>query len=74
MLTTLTFIQCRTSLALRRLACALDIDTDDAGFTTVEKVVLTGVAVGIALAAGAIIMTKVRDLANNIDTTPAVGP
>lgn len=43
--------------------------TDERGMTTLEKVVLTAIAVAMALAAGAIIYNMAVDRANNIDTT-----
>ena len=54
------------STHLRRVAESLDIDTSDAGFTTVEKVVLTAVAVTIAIAAGAAISGKVTGIIDKI--------
>lgn len=65
----ITYVQFHTSRLLRRAALRLDIDQDDAGFTTVEKVVLTGIAVLIALGAGAAIRGKVTDLIDKIQTS-----
>ncbi len=41
---------------------------DERGMTTLEKVVLTAIAVAMALAAGAIIYNLAVDEANSIDT------
>lgn len=42
---------------------------DERGMTTLEKVVLTAIAVAMALAAGAIIYNLAVDKAGQIDTT-----
>ena len=59
-------LQAIVSTHLHRVAESLDIDTSDAGFTTVEKVVLTAVAVTIAIAAGAAISGKVTGIIDKI--------
>jgi aconitase B len=59
-------LQAIISTRLRKVAERLDIDTSDDGFTTVEKVVLTAIAVGIAVAAGAAIKSKVTSMIDAI--------
>jgi cell division protein FtsL len=45
-------LQAIVSTKLRQLADRVGVDENDDGFTTVEKVVLTAIAVAIAIAAG----------------------
>jgi cell division protein FtsL len=59
-------LQAIASTRLRRLAERLEVNTDDAGFTTVEKVVLTAIAVSIAVAAGLAIKSKVTTMIDAI--------
>jgi hypothetical protein len=61
------FVQAHASRLMRAAADRLGVDPDDAGFTTVEKVVLTGIGVAVAVAVGAIIMGKARQAAEEID-------
>jgi hypothetical protein len=56
----------RAFLATRVAAYRQDRGDPEAGFTTVEKVVLTAVAVAAALAVGAIIMARATGKANSI--------
>jgi hypothetical protein len=65
----IVYAQVITSRLLRRVAERANIDTSDEGFTTVEKVVLTGIAVLIAVGAGAALKGKVSDLIDKIKTT-----
>jgi 4-amino-4-deoxy-L-arabinose transferase-like glycosyltransferase len=67
---TLIYFQTLAAVLLRRGAdrLALDID-DDSGFTTVEKVVLTGIAVLLAVGVGAAMRGKVADLLDQINTS-----
>jgi RNA:NAD 2'-phosphotransferase (TPT1/KptA family) len=60
------FVQAIVSFRLRNVAERFGVDTDDAGFTTVEKVVLTAVSVAIAIAAGAAIRSKVTSMIDAI--------
>lgn len=60
------FLQAIASVRLRQVAERLEIDTNDDGFTTVEKVVLTAIAVGIAVAAGLAIKAKVTTMIDAI--------
>jgi hypothetical protein len=66
---TIVYAQIVASRLLRRVAERANIDTSDEGFTTVEKVVLTGIAVLIAVGAGAALKTKVGALLDKIQTT-----
>jgi hypothetical protein len=66
MKTQLLIIQAIVSTRLREVAERHDIDVNDAGFTTVEKVVLTALAVGIAVAAGGLISDKVTSIISKI--------
>jgi hypothetical protein len=66
MKTQLLIIQAIVSTRLREVAEGHDIDVNDDGFTTVEKVVLTALAVGIAVVAGGLISTKVSDVISKI--------
>jgi cell division protein FtsL len=67
MKTRLRIIQAIVSTRLREVAERHDIDVNDAGFTTVEKVVLTALAVGIAVVAGGLISTKVSSIISKIE-------
>jgi cell division protein FtsL len=66
MKTQLLIIQAIVSTRLREVAERHDINVNDAGFTTVEKVVLTALAVGIAVAAGGLISDKVTSIISKI--------
>lgn len=58
----IVYVQVVTSRLLRRAAERVTADSSDDGFTTVEKVVLTGIAVLIAVGAGAAMKGKVAGL------------
>lgn len=66
MKTQLLIIQAIVSTRLRDVAERHNINVSDDGFTTVEKVVLTALAVGIAVVAGGLISTKVSDVISKI--------
>ncbi len=66
MKTQLLIIQAIVSTRLREVAERHVINVNDDGFTTVEKVVLTALAVGIAVVAGGLISTKVSDVISTI--------
>ncbi len=66
MKTQLLIIQAIVSTRLREVAERRGIEVNDDGFTTVEKVVLTALAVGIAVVAGGLISTKVSDVISKI--------
>jgi hypothetical protein len=59
-------LQAIVSTKLRQLADRAGVDANDDGFTTVEKVVLTAIAVAIAIAAGVAIRTKVTGMIDSI--------
>jgi uridylate kinase len=63
---TIVYAQALGGRLLRRAAERINIDTSDEGFTTVEKVVLTGIAVLIAVGAGAALKGKVTTLIGKI--------
>jgi hypothetical protein len=65
----IVYAQVVASRLLRRAAERVSIDTSDEGFTTVEKVVLTGIAVLIAVGAGAALKGKVAALIGKISDT-----
>jgi cell division protein FtsL len=67
MKTRLLIIQAIVSTRLREVAERHDIDVNDAGFTTVEKVVLTAIAVIMAGVAGVAITGKVTSIINKIE-------
>ena len=60
-------IQAMVSTRLREVAERHDIDVNDDGFTTVEKVVLTAIAVIMAGVAGAAITGKVTSIISKIE-------
>lgn len=65
---TVALVQAKASRAMRAIANRTLADGElDAGFTTIEKVVLTGIAVTIAVAVGAIVMTKAKGAAERLD-------
>jgi cell division protein FtsL len=66
MKTRILIAQAIVSTRLREAAERRGIDVNDDGFTTVEKVVLTALAVGIAVVAGGLISTKVSDVISKI--------
>jgi hypothetical protein len=66
MKTRILIAQAIVSTRLREVAERRGIDVNDDGFTTVEKVVLTALAVGIAVLAGGLISTKVSDVISKI--------
>jgi hypothetical protein len=65
----IVYIWTVASVLLRRGAERLGVDTsDDSGFTTVEKVVLTGFAVLLAGTAAFAMRRKIEDLLSKIST------
>jgi hypothetical protein len=60
-------IQAIVSTRLREVAERHDIDVNDDGFTTVEKVVLTAIAVIMAAGAGVAITGKVTSIISKIE-------
>lgn len=67
---TLIYFQTLAAVLMRRGAERIGIDTsDDSGFTTVEKVVLTGIAVLLAVGVGAAMRGKIADLLSKINTS-----
>ena len=62
------FAQTHASRLMRAVARRVRTDGEaDAGFTTIEKVVLTGIAIAIAVAVGAVVMTKAKGAAERLD-------